>query len=408
MTTRSWGVGSGTSTGATHDPGYRVPAGNGNPGNSIETDGGAYQVAVRDSYLSGKVQWGAQTGNVRDSQFDDLWIAGSENAGILVGQRNGYTVTGHLNTIRSFGNKYGFRLDVDGSQLVKWPTVLYPSLTTSEIDATAPTGTTTGDAQLDPLAAIAQTDNPANRWRTNNPYDTWSALFALTDPSTTSLPDPSTTSLPDPSTTSEPATSTTVPQPTSTTSTTSTTSVTVPAPVSRGSDIRSYLRLRGDQVVVVPDGTYTGGNVTAPHPATGGPLKGWLVLVAQHPHGVVVDLSSGMLNLYPTTSRIMFVGFKFVNGVVKMQAVDNIRFWYCEHTFPAAEWYRQWVAAGGGHDVSQAQGLAAMNKMANSKPDALVIAQYNGVSSKRVEILGADIHDVGASGITPATATTFA
>ena len=83
-----------------------------------------------------------------------------------------------------------------------------------------------------------------------------------------------------------------------------------------------------------------------------GPLKGWLVLVAETPHGVVVDLSSGMLNLYPTTSRIMFVGFKFINGMVKITGADNIRFWYTEHTFPVAEWYRQWVVAGGGHNVS--------------------------------------------------------
>ena len=38
--------------------------------------------------------------------------------------------------------------------------------------------------------------------------------------------------------------------------------------------------MRGDQVVVVPNGTYRGGEVNAAHPATSGPLKGWLVLVA--------------------------------------------------------------------------------------------------------------------------------
>ena len=63
--------------------------------------------------------------------------------------------------------------------------------------------------------------------------------------------------------------------------------------VALGSDIRSYMRLAGDQVVEVPDGTYTGGNVAAAHPETGGPLKGWLVLVAESPYGVVVDLRRG-------------------------------------------------------------------------------------------------------------------
>ena len=173
----------------------------------------------------------------------------------------------------------------------------------------------------------------------------------------------------------------------------------VPVLVSVRSDIRSYLRLPGDQVVEVPDGTYTGGNVTAPHPQTAGPLKGWLVLVAENPHGVVVDLSSGMLNLYPTTSRIMFVGFKFTNGMVKVTGADNIRFWYTEHTFPASEWYRQWVAAGGGHNVSQAQGLAAMNTMANPRPKAISIRNYQSDTANSIELYGADIHDVGDDGL---------
>lgn len=39
-------------------------------------------------------------------------------------------------------------------------------------------------------------------------------------------------------------------------------------------NITNWIKLRGDQVVVVPNGTYTAGPVLAPHPATTGPLKG--------------------------------------------------------------------------------------------------------------------------------------
>ena len=38
--------------------------------------------------------------------------------------------------------------------------------------------------------------------------------------------------------------------------------------------ITDYITSGGDQVVTVPNGTYTGGSVVAPHPATSGPYKG--------------------------------------------------------------------------------------------------------------------------------------
>ena len=53
----------------------------------------------------------------------------------------------------------------------------------------------------------------------------------------------------------------------------------------------SDIRRPGDEVVVVPDGKYTVGEIKAPHPETHGPLRGWLVLVAQTRGQVVVDLA---------------------------------------------------------------------------------------------------------------------
>src|SRR3954466_3258683 len=78
--------------------------------------------------------------------------------------------------------------------------------------------------------------------------------------------------------------------------------------------LTEFVGLPGDQVVVVPNGTYKGGGtVNAPHPATDGPYKGWLVLVAQSKGGVTIDMTTSNLTLGPTTNRGLFVGFKFLN-----------------------------------------------------------------------------------------------
>jgi hypothetical protein len=100
----------------------------------------------------------------------------------------------------------------------------------------------------------------------------------------------------------------------------------------RYSNIGDYVSMRGDQVVVVPNGVYRGADVDAGHPRTNGPLKGWLVLVAQSPRGAVVDMGSAPLNLGAGTSRVMFVGFKFVNGSVTVDG-DHIWFWHTDHSF---------------------------------------------------------------------------
>src|SRR5262245_59711564 len=81
-----------------------------------------------------------------------------------------------------------------------------------------------------------------------------------------------------------------------------------PAAGSVSPSVTDYLTRSGDQVVTVPNGTYSGGTGSAPHPATNGPYRGWLVLVAQSPRGVVVDMSQKPLVLDNGTSRVLFVG----------------------------------------------------------------------------------------------------
>jgi hypothetical protein len=173
--TRIWNIDEGT-----HDPGYGGAGGATDAfhNDSIQTGGGAYRVAVQHSYIAGKIQWGAQTGNVRDSQFDDLWMAGSRNAGIIVDSWE-YPIAGHLKDIRSFGNRYGFRVDVKKSAPIRlWPEVYYPTLTTSGIDTTAPSGTLDSNGKLIPSAVLEHIDNPANRWRGANSYDMWPELLS--------------------------------------------------------------------------------------------------------------------------------------------------------------------------------------------------------------------------------------
>ena len=114
---------------------------------------------------------------------------------------------------------------------------------------------------------------------------------------------------------------------------------TLPAPTHLSSRITDYMQLGGDRVVVVPDGVYRAGVVTAPHGATNGPYGGWLILVAQHPGQVVVDMlndpdpyynNEHSLRMQAGTSRVMFVGISFRNGVIRNYG-NPIRFWYCDH-----------------------------------------------------------------------------
>jgi hypothetical protein len=151
--------------------------------------------------------------------------------------------------------------------------------------------------------------------------------------------------------------------------------------VDLGRDITKYVRLPGNQVVVVPNGTYSAGSVEAPHPAAAGALGGWLVLKAQSKHGVVVDLSRGPLTLGSSTSRVLFVGFKFVNGSLEVAGSD-IAFWYTDHTFPANEWVRQ---APNPRYPEQGRYRAPRTVYANEH------------STRRVRFLGSDLHRTGTA-----------
>jgi hypothetical protein len=141
--------------------------------------------------------------------------------------------------------------------------------------------------------------------------------------------------------------------------------------VDYGRDIYAWARQPGDQVLTVPNGTYSAGtynpanppgrgvvttnNLTdAGHAATAGPYKGYLILQAETPGQVIVDMSApgtalaggvtanGDMYLSGqyvggTTSNIIFSGFKFQNGAIT-NAATNIHFWYPEVTHPFSHW----------------------------------------------------------------------
>jgi hypothetical protein len=118
-----------------------------------------------------------------------------------------------------------------------------------------------------------------------------------------------------------------------------------------------YTQMAGDQTVTVPNGIYSAGNVNTAHAATAGVNKGWLVLKAASQGGVTVDQTppasglsgtlpdsaaqNGRMRFEANASRILFVGFKFTNGLMDLitkNSTNNIGFWYCTFEFTPARW----------------------------------------------------------------------
>ena len=154
-----------------------------------------------------------------------------------------------------------------------------------------------------------------------------------------------------------------------------------PRPTDLGSNIVTYIQQHGDQVLTVPDGTYRAGTVSAPHAATAGKYKGWLVLRAESKDGVVVDLSGSPLTLDATTSRVLFVGFKFINGSLYAYG-NNLAFWYTDHSFPAQAW------------VGQAPDKSHPERGPYRAPRTIYADKQ---STQRVSFYGADVHDTGSA-----------
>jgi hypothetical protein len=122
-----------------------------------------------------------------------------------------------------------------------------------------------------------------------------------------------------------------------------------------GGSILPYLDMPGDQIVRLRPGTYTAGDFTKTRPATTGPLKGWLVLVAEEPGSVVLDLAppdaflpSAVRGLYNGNGRLVLRGaqrlvlgdVKCINGQWRIMGDGaDIATWYVSHEFPSEQWF---------------------------------------------------------------------
>lgn len=154
----------------------------------------------------------------------------------------------------------------------------------------------------------------------------------------------------------------------------------------------------GDQVLVVGNGTKTGGGINpaaSVHPVTTGTYKGRLVLVAETKGGVVVDGATTGFHLGikggPNRNfRILFVGFKFLNVDVDLWNSCGVWFWHCEFTAP--DWLSQYIAAGGS---MTSYSPAALNAMANPEHRLLNIVGEVGVGGPYdtdIGVYGCDLH----------------
>jgi hypothetical protein len=120
--------------------------------------------------------------------------------------------------------------------------------------------------------------------------------------------------------------------------------------------ILSYLDLPGDQVVTVPSGTYTAGEISKTRSATSGPYKGWLVLKAESPGSVVLDLAppdaslplairgtyngNGRMVFASGAQRVLMCGFKHINGQCRVGGgASEIAWWYPHFEFPTERWF---------------------------------------------------------------------
>ena len=162
-----------------------------------------------------------------------------------------------------------------------------------------------------------------------------------------------------------------------------------------GGSILEFLNQPGGREVVVPNGHYTGGKVSAAH-------DDWLILRAETQGQVIVDLDDTGLQLDEGTSKVLFVGFTFVNGEVRLGGVTDVAFWYCDFSFPPEQWTRQYQKAGGTTAPADRKVRDDFGtKMPNPLPTGIRLrtGEESNVGNTRVGVFGSDLHDLGDDGL---------
>jgi hypothetical protein len=168
--------------------------------------------------------------------------------------------------------------------------------------------------------------------------------------------------------------------------------VATPTPPPAGGSFLPLLRMPGGQEVVVPNGTYTAGMLDAAstpgikHPATNGPLKGFLVLRAETPGGVKIVASGptagGHVFELRNAERIAFIGIDTVDVVNRFYGCKSMYWWYGDSTYPVERHpdYPNNLALNG-----------------NTTPNAFVCGAANG-RNLDLRWYGHDVHDCGDDG----------
>lgn len=158
-----------------------------------------------------------------------------------------------------------------------------------------------------------------------------------------------------------------------------------------GDDIRELLEMPGGRPVKVASGDYKGGPGVFPHDQR-------LVLYAEHPGEVGLDLGPDDLTLDYGSSNIVLAGFKARNGTIVNNG-DGISLWYHDGSFPIEVWDAMYHAAGGGTG-DPVRDKAAIQRMKHPVCKAVWIGlDTKGHQLKRNYVFGSDIHDCGDDGV---------
>lgn len=162
-----------------------------------------------------------------------------------------------------------------------------------------------------------------------------------------------------------------------------------------GDDFREILEMPGGpNPVVVKAGEYKAGSGRFPHDKR-------LVVVAEAPGEVMLNLEPADLTLEVGSSNIALCGIEHKNGTLLSNA-DEFTLFHHRGTFPIEKWHEMYLVSLGGTEAgkSDQQKKDAIQRMTHPLCKGVWIGQDTGGRQiKNNRILGTDIHDCGDDGV---------
>jgi hypothetical protein len=163
-------------------------------------------------------------------------------------------------------------------------------------------------------------------------------------------------------------------------------------------DIRSILEQPGGpEPVIVKAGEYVAGPGCFPHDER-------LVVVAEHPGEVMLNLAGADLHLDYGSSRIALCGFASKDGTVVSNG-DDITLWYHDARWPIEVWHQHYLAALGKPEdqATDDEKRNAIARMAQPTPKGILIGDFQNIPAGAQvgvnRVLGSDVHDCGDDGV---------